>query len=249
MNKFFRKFDTIIFVAPWIIFRIFLRIFYFFEFKFKFWIWTGFIPDWTEIGPDRFPPVSFNPGQDRDDDARRAPQPDRGPPPREACALLVGEVCCGLRAGAFFVGLGPRWREVFRLFFTKSKMFRAPWWQVSVSPTWQIGNRPKHSHDLHSSGWQTKFGFIMGTGDHLGRRPDVLCIAKAPTQPTYRVTISEKRDSCCGCRLTTQQLRPIYCWVLPRKLENYRRRWARMFEHSFMRHSRCCWLQQANKTV
>ena len=54
MNEFLRKFDTIRFFAPWNIFRNFLGIFYFFEFKFKFWIWTGFIPDRTGTGPDRF---------------------------------------------------------------------------------------------------------------------------------------------------------------------------------------------------
>jgi len=54
MNEFLRKFDTIRFVAPWSIFRNFLKFFHFFEFKFKFWIWTGFIPDQTGTGPDRF---------------------------------------------------------------------------------------------------------------------------------------------------------------------------------------------------
>ena len=54
MNEFLRKFDTIRFVAPWSIFRIFLRIFHFFEFKFEFWIWAGLIPAQTETGPDRF---------------------------------------------------------------------------------------------------------------------------------------------------------------------------------------------------
>ena len=51
MNEFLRKFDTIIFVAPWSIFRNFLGIFHFFEFKFKFWIWAGLIPDQTVTGP------------------------------------------------------------------------------------------------------------------------------------------------------------------------------------------------------
>ena len=55
MNEFWRKFDTIRFIAPWSIFRNFLEIFHFFEFKFKFWILTGFIPDRTGTGPDRLP--------------------------------------------------------------------------------------------------------------------------------------------------------------------------------------------------
>jgi len=57
MDKFLRKFDTIRFVAPWSIFRNFLKFFHFFEFKFEFWIWAGLIPGQTETGPDRFPPV------------------------------------------------------------------------------------------------------------------------------------------------------------------------------------------------
>ena len=54
MNKFLRKFDTIRFVAPWSIFKNFLRIFHFFEFKFEFWIWAGLVPVQTGTGPDRF---------------------------------------------------------------------------------------------------------------------------------------------------------------------------------------------------
>ena len=48
MNEFLRKFDTIKFVAPWSIFRIFLRIFHFFKFKFKSWIWAGSV--WLVTG-------------------------------------------------------------------------------------------------------------------------------------------------------------------------------------------------------
>jgi len=54
MNEFLRKFDTIRFVAPWNIFRIFLRVFYFFEFKFEFWIWAGLVPVQTGTWPDPF---------------------------------------------------------------------------------------------------------------------------------------------------------------------------------------------------
>ena len=54
MNEFLRKFDTIRFVAPWSIFRNFLRIFHFFEFNFEFWIWAGLVPAQTGPVPTGF---------------------------------------------------------------------------------------------------------------------------------------------------------------------------------------------------
>ena len=59
MNEFFRKFDTIRFVAPWSIFRNFLGIFQFFEFKFEFWIWAGLVP--TQTGTGSVPTGFVNP--------------------------------------------------------------------------------------------------------------------------------------------------------------------------------------------
>ena len=50
MNEFLRKFDTFRFVAPWSIFKFFLRICHFFEFKFEFWICAGLVPAQTGTG-------------------------------------------------------------------------------------------------------------------------------------------------------------------------------------------------------
>ena len=53
MNEFLRKFDTIRFVAPWSIFRNFLRIFHFFNLNLNF----EFGPVQYQYKPNRFPPV------------------------------------------------------------------------------------------------------------------------------------------------------------------------------------------------
>ena len=66
MNEFLRKFDTIRFVAPWSIFRIFLRIFYFLNSNLNFefgpvWYRTGLIVTGL-TGP--VPTGLVNPGGD-----------------------------------------------------------------------------------------------------------------------------------------------------------------------------------------